>query len=156
MGELLVRPFEARDQQAARLLIISGLGEHFGYIDESLNPDLDDILQSYVLAGDVFLVAYVEEMLVGTGALVSLEDGTSEMVRVSTHVEYRRRGIGTAIVTRLLSIARQRGDRRVILETRLDWNDAIHLYQGLGFVEYGRTATVIDLEKVITRDESAP
>jgi ribosomal protein S18 acetylase RimI-like enzyme len=150
MGELLIRPFEARDQEAARLLIINGLGEHFGYIDESLNPDLDDILQSYVLAGDVFLVAYVGEMLVGTGALISLEDGTSEMVRVSTHVEYRRRGIGTAIVTRLLSIARQRGDRRIILTTRQNWVDALNLYKGLGFVEYGRTATRIDLEKVAT------
>lgn len=38
-----VRPFETRDQVAARKLILSGLGEHFGFIDERLNPDLDDI-----------------------------------------------------------------------------------------------------------------
>jgi hypothetical protein len=66
---ITIRPFEARDQQAARQLILSGLGEHFGYIDESLNPDLDEIMANYVTAGHVFIVAHSGEQLLGTGAL---------------------------------------------------------------------------------------
>ena len=68
MFEVSLRPFEASDQGAARRLILEGLGEHFGFIDESLNPDLDDVMKSYVIPGHVFIVAHIGQDLVGTGA----------------------------------------------------------------------------------------
>jgi ribosomal protein S18 acetylase RimI-like enzyme len=134
----LIRPFEERDQTAARRLILQGLGEHFGFIDESLNPDLNDIMTIYVRAGHSFLVAYSGPELVGTGALITVSSDTGRIVRISTHGDYRRRGIGRTIVTSLLDQARERGYRRVLVETNNDWYDAIGLYQRLGFVEYGR------------------
>ncbi|HLI88308.1 MAG TPA: GNAT family N-acetyltransferase [Ktedonobacteraceae bacterium] len=137
-SSLLIRPFEEHDQQAARQLILQGLGEHFGFIDEALNPDLNDIMTSYVRAGHSFLVAYSGPALVGTGALITVDEGTGRIVRVSTHRDYRRRGIGRTIVTFLLDQARERGYRRVFVETNNNWYDAIGLYQRLGFVEYGR------------------
>ena len=56
-GELCIRSFEVGDQEQARWLILEGLGEHFGYIDETLNPDLDDILHNYIIPGHDFVVA---------------------------------------------------------------------------------------------------
>jgi hypothetical protein len=67
VDELLVRPFEPRDQRGARRLIIEGLGARCGHIDESLNPDLDDIATSYASA--VCLVVEHARCIVGTGAL---------------------------------------------------------------------------------------
>ena len=67
---MVVRPFETRDQTAARSLVLEGLGEHFGFIDESLNPDLDDIQASYPAAGHVFLVAESEGSIDGTAGLL--------------------------------------------------------------------------------------
>ena len=148
--ELYIRSFEAGDQEQARWLILEGLGEHFGYLDETLNPDLDDILHTYLRAGHVFVVACMGRELVGTGALLSHGEGISEMVRISTRKTYRRRGIGQAIVTYLVDVARQRGDRRIILKTNASWHDAIHLYQRLGFVEYERTALGVGLELLLT------
>jgi ribosomal protein S18 acetylase RimI-like enzyme len=135
---IVIRQFEQRDQQAARQLILQGLGAHFGFIDETLNPDLNDIMANYVNVGHSFLVAYSGSNLVGTGALITEAEGVGRIVRVSTHRDYRRRGIGRAIVTRLLNQARERGYRRVLVSTNTDWYDAIGLYQRLGFVEYGR------------------
>jgi GNAT superfamily N-acetyltransferase len=152
-GELRIRSFEAGDQERARQLILEGLGEHFGYIDETLNPDLDDILHHYLGAGHVFVVACMGRELVGTGALISRGEGISEMVRISTRKTYRRRGIGQAIVISLVNVARQRGDRRIIVKTNASWHDAIHLYQRLGFVEYGRTALGVGLELLLTAPE---
>jgi hypothetical protein len=63
-----ILPFKAEDQAEAKNLILAGMGEHFGEIDHSLNPDLNDIAASY--AGAIFLVAWCENRIVGTGALV--------------------------------------------------------------------------------------
>ncbi len=152
-GELCIRSFEVDDQEQARRLILEGLGEHFGYLDETLNPDLEDILHNYILAGHIFVVACMGRELVGTGALLSHGEGISEMVRISTRKTYRRRGIGQAIVTYLVNVARQRGDRRIIVKTNASWHDAIHLYKRLGFVEYGRTALGVGLELLLTTSE---
>jgi GNAT superfamily N-acetyltransferase len=152
-GELCIRSFEVDDQEQARWLILEGLGEHFGYLDETLNPDLDDILHTYLRAGHVFVVACMGRELVGTGALILHGEGISEMVRISTRKTYRRRGIGQAIVTYLVDVARQRGDRRIIVKTNASWHDAIHLYQRLGFVEYERTALGMGLELLLTAPE---
>jgi GNAT superfamily N-acetyltransferase len=149
-GELCIRSFEVDDQEQARWLILEGLGEHFGYLDETLNPDLDDILHTYLRVGHVFVVACMGRELVGTGALILHGEGISEMVRISTRKTYRRRGIGQAIVTYLVNVARQRGDRRIIVKTNASWHDAIHLYQRLGFVEYERTALGVGLELLLT------
>lgn len=148
-GELCIRSFEVGDQEQARWLILEGLGEHFGYIDETLNPDLDDILHNYIIPGHVFVVACMGREIVGTGALISLGEGLSEMVRISTRKDYRRRGIGQAIITYLVNVARQRDDRRIIVKTNASWHDAINLYKRLDFVEYGRTTIGVDLELLL-------
>ncbi|MGZ3678106.1 MAG: hypothetical protein ACXWQR_06005 [Ktedonobacterales bacterium] len=56
-GSLSIRPFVQGDQTIVRRLILGGLGEHFGFIDEARNPDLDDISLHYLAAGDCFIVA---------------------------------------------------------------------------------------------------
>jgi ribosomal protein S18 acetylase RimI-like enzyme len=136
--ELLIRPFTTHDQSAARTLILNGLGEHFGSIDETLNPDLDDITASYLAPGHLFLVAEQQQTLVGTGALLLLDNSNGQIVRVSTHHAYRRLGIARAICQQLIDHARQHGLRRLIVETNRDWHDAIGLYQNLGFQQYTR------------------
>jgi len=39
---MIIRPFRPADQAEVRALIQRGLGEHFGFIDEFANPDIDD------------------------------------------------------------------------------------------------------------------
>jgi GNAT superfamily N-acetyltransferase len=152
-NELCIRSFEAGDQEQARRLILQGLGEHFGYVDETLNPDLEDIVRNYTAPGHIFVVACIGSELVGTGALISHSEGISEMVRISTRKDYRRRGIGQAIATYLISVARLRGDRRIIVKTGATWHDAIHLYQRLDFVECGQTDLTVSLELLLAVPE---
>ena len=146
---LHIRHFEVGDQEQARWLILEGLGEHFGYIDETLNPDLDDILHNYIMAGHVFLVVYIGRELVGTGGLILHDEGISEMVRISTRKDYRRQGIGQSIISSLVNTAREQGSRRIIVETNADWYDAISLYKRLGFVEYRSTRDAVHLELLL-------
>jgi ribosomal protein S18 acetylase RimI-like enzyme len=134
-----IRAIGPGDQEAARRLILAGLGEHFGYIDETCNPDIDDIATNYVARGDVFLVAMLGGELAGTGALIVGGPEAGRVVRVSVAPAQRRRGIGRALVAGLMEAARTNELRRLWVETNDDWDDAIALYRSCGFREYRRS-----------------
>lgn len=99
-----IRPFCPADQSAARTLILAGLQEHWGTLDLTLNPDLDDIVRHY--ADGVFLTAWQAGALVGTGALIPEAPGVSRVVRMSVDRRCRRGGIGRRILTGLIDYAR--------------------------------------------------
>ena len=46
---------------------------------------------------------------------------------------HRRRGVGKALITTVEQAAWDAGDRRLSLETHLDWRDAIRLYERCGY-----------------------
>lgn len=143
---VVIRPFAAADQAAARRLVLEGLGGHFGLIDETRNPDLDDIVVSYPAPGALFVVAEVGGRLAGTGALVAEAPSGGRLVRMSVGTAFQRRGIGRSLVTYLVEEARRRGYPRLLVETNDDWDNAIGLYRACGFVEVGRWEGEIHLE----------
>ena len=126
-----LRPFAPRDQDAAKRLIQEGLGEHWGTIDPTLNPDLNAIGASY--ADATFLVACLGERLVGTGAFVPRSARDVEIVRMSVAADMRRRGIARRILARLCETAQAAGYRRVFLETTSTWHGVIQFYLDYGF-----------------------
>ncbi|MGC8780566.1 MAG: GNAT family N-acetyltransferase, partial [Anaerolineae bacterium] len=71
-------------------------------------------------------------------ALVIEDAQVGRLVRVSVARAYRRRGLGRALVKRLIIIARERGLRRLWMETNDDWEPAIQLYRSCGFRAYDR------------------
>jgi ribosomal protein S18 acetylase RimI-like enzyme len=145
---ITVRAFTPADQPAARALILEGLGERFGFIDETRNPDVDDIAARYLARGHRFLVAEQASALVGTGGLLYEPDGaTCQLVRVSVRRDLRRLGIARAIIAALLAEARAAGRARIWVETDVPWQDAIALYQRLGFTEDERRDGLIFLSR---------
>ena len=135
-ANLTIRSFSPKDQQLARDLVLSGLGEHFGYIDESANPDLDEIALSY--RDGNFVCAWSGGKLVGTGALVPESPGITRVVRMSVAADWRRMGVGSKVLRHLLSIARSRACQEVVVETNDDWHDAIAFYERHAFSETHR------------------
>lgn len=144
---LSMRPFTAADQAAAQALILAGLGERWGWIDPTLNPDLDDIAASY--ASGHFLVAYRGEALIATGAYIPEASGVVRIVRMSVRQDLRGQGIGRQMLAALLAAARAQGARQVVLETTSTWRDAVVFYLRNGFrivgVHDGETHMRLDL-----------
>jgi ribosomal protein S18 acetylase RimI-like enzyme len=126
------------DQDAARAVILTGLGEHWGFIDETLNPDVDDIAGHYPPeTADFFVVEDADGAIIGTAGLVREDEQTGRIVRMSVVNAARGRGIGKRMVAELEAAARMRGYRRLVCETTHDWTDAIALYTATGFTELG-------------------
>lgn len=147
--EVQIRPFTPTDQTATRQLILEGLGNHFGFIDETMNPDLDDIWQHYVVPGNVFVVAEIDGRIVGTGALIEEVKGDGRLVRMSVSPSHQRRGIGRKLVRHLIQKANELGYHRLLVETNHDWYDAIGLYQSCGFCEYDRDEESVHFQQKI-------
>jgi len=131
-----IRPFRPTDQSAAQQLILDGLQEHWGTLDPTLNPDLNDITASYLQAGHAFFVVEEDGALIGTGGLLNEAPGVGRIVRVSVSPAQRRRGLGRAISEFLITNARQRGCHTLLVETTDTWTAAIRLYETCGFTPY--------------------
>ena len=131
MTDLIIQPFTPADQPAAKALILQGLEEHWGALDLSLNPDLNDIAVNY--SAGVFLCAWLNGELVGTGAIVPEGEGVMHVVRMSVQKERRRMGIASRVLHELLADARRRKCHTVVLETTETWEDAIGFYLRHGF-----------------------
>lgn len=114
-----------------RALILEGLAEHWGSVDEALNPDLDDIDASY--GHGRTLVIRRSGSIVATGTLVRRDATTAEIVRMSVASHVRRSGLGRRIVDELLATAREWGVAIVVLETSAHWSDVVDFYLSCGF-----------------------
>src|ERR1700719_1499014 len=80
--------------------------------------------------------AWRGERIAGIGALKDLRDGTGEVKSMRTHPEFLRRGVGAALLERIIAEARARGMRRLSLETGSGpaFEPALALYRNRGFV----------------------
>ena len=133
---MIIRRFQLQDQREARWCILEGLGEHFGFIDESCNPDLDNIADTYAPPHASFFVAE-DEMgrVVGTGCLLRESEG--RVVRMSVLSSHRRQGVGRDILGKIIEEAKHRGMRSLVIATEPHWEDAVGFYRSTGFVPYG-------------------
>lgn len=135
-NEIVIRPFEKGDQAEAKALIQAGLAEHFGWLDPTANPDLNDIGLSFEKG--YFAVAESAGQLVGSGGYLHRDRSTVEFVRMSVDRAFRRHGLGKRLLDHLCEKAQKETYTRVILETNAEWTGVIAFYSAYGFQEIHR------------------
>ena len=87
-----------------------------------------------VAAGDgAFVIAYLDGLAVGCGAVRRLDEATAELKRMYVDPSVRSRGIGRALVEALEREARLLGITRVVPETGTRLAPAIKLYEAMGY-----------------------
>ncbi|TMV44998.1 GNAT family N-acetyltransferase [Paenibacillus mesophilus] len=144
---ITIGPVQRSNQAEAEEMILEGLKEHFGFLDRSLNPDLRDIMDSYVEAGHIFLVGTLEERVVCTGALKEVDPETGRIVRMSVRKEFRRNGYASLLLGTLERMAAQRGYSSVMLKTIHHWSDAVGFYERMGYSKSGLDGESVTMVK---------
>jgi len=134
-----VEEMRARDHELASLLEL--LFREFGVVDGEIRRQLlawaIDVLAP---GGRRWFGVRLDGRVVGMGS-VQVRAGIGYVDDVLTMPEFRRRGVASAVVRRLVHEALGAGARHVLLLT--DRPDPVRLYRALGFEEVGRVASVL-------------
>lgn len=85
----------------------------------------------------LWMVAIDDEKVIGyVGSQTVL--GETDMMNIAVHPDYRKQGIGTALIVGLIGELELRGSHSLMLEVRASNTPAISVYEKLGFIEVGR------------------
>ena len=90
--------------------------------------------EEYILqpGGHIFLASY-QEAIVGTCALIKMDDQTYELAKMAVSPAAQGLGIGSRLGEAALAKARALGAKRVYLESNTKLGPALNLYYKLGF-----------------------
>jgi putative acetyltransferase len=127
-----IRPLKVSEVEAAKQVITTVCFEFFGQAPVEFE-DMDDIQSQYSDDAGTFLVLTDEDKIVGTGALRRLDNCTCELKRMWFLKECRGRGWGKEMAQLLLKYAKEKGYQRVRLDTSPNLEQAVALYEKLGF-----------------------
>lgn len=115
-----------------------------------IEPDpegLDADVMRFGVSGDpavVELVAELDGEVVGSIALRDRGDGTGHISKFFVDARMRGRGVGRELLTRSVAEARRLRLRTLDLETRAQFEAAIHLYESTGWKRGPDPANVCD------------
>lgn len=136
-AEVRILPFAAAYRDAFRDLNLEWLKTFFEvepYDAEQLsNPER--ILEN---GGEIYM-AELDGEIVGTGALYFQGDGQYEISKMAVRPDIRGKGIGARLMEKLIARFKERGGRRLWLQTNRKLTPALTLYRRFGFVEFTPT-----------------
>lgn len=131
------------DFQTLVKLLDATLAEH--------NGDEDDFFARFNTIDTIknCIVAYVDQTPAACGAFKPFSEDTVEIKRMFTHPDFRKKGLGSAIVKELESWAKELGFKKAVLETSKDLTNAISVYEKSGFYKIPNYGQYIGVESSV-------
>ena len=148
----IIRSFRRDDIQACTQLYVEGLlGGKIAENDTGL--DIDDIESAYMnkpgghfwVAETVGVADGAAREIIGMVGVQQHEDNVGEIRRLRVRQEFRRRGIGSALVEVALKFCRDRGYLKIALDTFMEREPAVRLFEKFHF-RHSRTRNVMGKE----------
>jgi GNAT superfamily N-acetyltransferase len=132
MGPVVIRRSTLASADAARLIRALNVELEATFPEPSANHF--SLSGEQVESGNgAFLVAYLDNVAVGCGAVRRLDAVTAELKRMYVDPSVRGRGVGRALVEALEREARRLGVTKVVLETGTRLTRAMKLYETMGY-----------------------
>jgi len=95
------------------------------------NPVYD--IYIYVTYSSDLLVADIGGKVVGYVAIMDIDRENSKIVSLAVKKEFRRRGIGTKLLSTAIERCKERNKKKILLEVRVSNYIAQKLYKKMGF-----------------------
>lgn len=97
--------------------------------------DILDHPENIINAGGAVIFTEVNSEIVGTGALIRVNDETVELIKMGVKLNMHGRGVGNALMEGLIQKAVEMNAKKILLETASPLKAAISLYQKHGFIQ---------------------
>jgi GNAT superfamily N-acetyltransferase len=136
-----IEPYKPSHQSSIESLILSIQQVEYGIdIDMERQADLRDIANYYQTNKGNFWVAYSNDTLVGTIALLDIGNGQAALRKMFVHPEYRGKlyGVSAALLETLLQWVEENNIRQVLLGTTVHFVAAHRFYEKNGFVKINK------------------
>lgn len=105
---------------------------------DSLDTDLKNIPKVYDQGSGAFVIAEQDGAVIGMGAVRRVDAETAEIKRMRVLPEYQGQGLSTRLLKLLEGKAKELGYKRLVLDTSLKQEAAVHMYSKYGYKEYKR------------------
>ena len=128
MLTLKIRPAEEKDIDS--IAALEPLCFDDPWTPQMIRSDVMDIPFSTYVLGEV------DEKLVGYVGIMVVRD-ECQVNNVAVHPDYRKKGIGGTLLKTALSFAKKNAAEEAFLEVRESNDDAISLYESMGFKRLG-------------------
>jgi len=128
---ILVRQLNWTDSDLDQILSIetSSFNSHDAYC-------LEDFRSWFMRNPDLFLVAEIDGRIAGYGISRILAD-KADLASLAIHPEYRRRGVGSAMLEETVRRVKAYGIPQITLEVRKTNEDGFRFWKKMGFVPTG-------------------
>lgn len=138
MSDITIIDFEPQHASAWRDLNLAWIRQHWEPESSDFKV-LDHPMDNVINPGGHILLAQRDGTILGTVALLVMDDGGVELAKMSVAEEARGEGLGFLLGQAAIERARQVGAPRVYLESDSVLTPAITLYRKLGFVDVSDT-----------------
>jgi putative acetyltransferase len=122
---------------------------------QSSEAEVNNPLKKYGEPTGCIMLALIDDDAAGCIALMPLpEAGACEMKRLYVRPAYRKFGLGRELISRLIDVGRQKGYKKMQLDTLQRLAPAISLYEQFGFMHtkpynFNPIADVVYMEKAL-------
>ena len=134
MDDLSIIDYHPDYQPDFKRLNVAWISRYFSLETHDLEQ-LDDPQHHILDAGGHILLAKTEADIVGTVALVQVQEGIWELAKMAVDEAFQGRQIGRRLGEAAIAWVRRQGGREIFLESNRRLAPALALYQRLGFQE---------------------
>lgn len=136
------------DFQTLVKLLDATLSEH--------NGENDDFFAQFNTIDTIknCIVVYIDDIPAACGAFKPFSEDTVEIKRMFTHREFRKKGLGSAIVKELENWAAELNFKKAVLETSRDLKNAISVYEKSGFNRIPNYGQYIGVEQSVCYEKA--
>jgi ribosomal protein S18 acetylase RimI-like enzyme len=132
MKELQIKAYEHKYHQQFKNISLDWLHAYDLY--EKADDALLDNPQKYLENGSFIFLAHYNDEIVGTISLSPLEKNTFEIMKLGVIDGYKGLGIGRKLMQICIDVCLNKEVRLITLDTSSKLQNAIKLYEKLGFV----------------------
>ncbi|GIP32775.1 GNAT family N-acetyltransferase [Paenibacillus sp. J2TS4] len=129
-----IRPYQPKDQEAVQRLHWAGLNQFNARLEgPDLDQDLENIEKIYINNNGDFIVGLMDNRVVCMGALRKFTETVAEIKRIRVDQEFQRKGLGQKILSALEKSAKEKGYRKLRLDTTSKQRPAQILFERNGY-----------------------